>query len=136
MSNEIFGICDVFLLTFGLLLLRQGLMLIGGRKQKLRDVCVVRRSRDDGEPGADPVVGSRLIGRPFGGPGYFHSRPTAAGAGYDATAAVGTNAADRPEAFREQRDDGSGGAQFTFTLPQGGPAGVRFVNYDTNLKTG
>jgi len=36
------------------------------------------------------VVGSRIIGQGFSSPGYFHSRPSAAGTGWDAANSAGS----------------------------------------------
>jgi K+-transporting ATPase ATPase C chain len=39
----------------------------------------------------DEAIGSSLLGQNFAAPGYFHPRPSAAGAGYDPTSSGGTN---------------------------------------------
>src|SRR3954454_13812563 len=58
------------------------------------------------------VVGSRIIGQGFSGPGYFRSRPSAAGNGYDAANSGGSNLGPTNQKLLERVKDDVTAAKF------------------------
>jgi len=88
MKKHITIACLYTLITAVVLGLVYPLVITGLAKVAFRDKADGQLIVRNGE-----IIGSRLLGQAFTGPGYFHSRPSAAGVGYDASASSGSNLA-------------------------------------------
>jgi K+-transporting ATPase ATPase C chain len=101
MKKHISIACLYTLVTAIVLGLVYPLVITGLAKVAFRDKADGQLIVRNGE-----IVGSRLIGQPFTGGGYFHSRPSAAGTGYDASASSGSNLAPTSKALIDRVNAG------------------------------
>ena len=87
---------------------------------------VLFRDKADGQLVYDShgqLIGSRIIGQTFSGAGYFHSRPSAAGTGYDAQNSGGSNLGPTSKALSDRVQQGL----TSETVPGAGPVPVDLV---------
>jgi potassium-transporting ATPase KdpC subunit len=70
------------------------LVITGIAQLTMRDKANGQLLTRDGQ-----IIGSAIIGQAFTSPRYFHSRPSAAGNGYDATSSGGSNLAPSNKAL-------------------------------------
>ena len=86
MKKHIVTACLYTAITAVLLGLVYPLLITGIAQLAFRDKANGSLIQRNGE-----IVGSRLLGQTFTGAGYFHSRPSNAGTGYDASNSSGSN---------------------------------------------
>ncbi len=97
MSGHLRGILTLFVLTVLLCCVVYPLALWAVGKAVFPDQAAGSLITKDGE-----VKGSKLIGQPFSGAGYFQPRPSAAGNGYNAALSGGSNLAASNPKLRER----------------------------------
>lgn len=99
MKKHILTACLYTIVTALLLGLVYPLVITGIARLTMRNKADGQLLQQNGE-----TVGSAIIGQPFTGPGFFHSRPSAAGTGYDASASSGSNLGPTSKALVDRVD--------------------------------